>query len=36
MLWDVNSFRNHFPFYSLNNDIVYLDNAATTQKILRL
>ncbi len=32
MPWDVNSFRNHFPFYSLNNDIVYLDNAATTQK----
>lgn len=32
MPWDVNSFRNHFPFYSLDNDIVYLDNAATTQK----
>lgn len=32
MPWDVNTFRNHFPFYSLDNDIVYLDNAATTQK----
>jgi len=32
MPWDVYSFRDHFPFYSLDNDIVYLDNAATTQK----
>jgi cysteine desulfurase/selenocysteine lyase len=32
MPWDPISFRNHFPFFSNDLDITYLDNAATTQK----
>lgn len=32
MPWNPISFRNHFPFFSTDIDITYLDNAATTQK----
>ncbi|HOB78012.1 MAG: cysteine desulfurase [Bacteroidales bacterium] len=32
MHWNVKDFRQHFPFFNNNEQIVYLDNAATTQK----
>ena len=32
MSFDVNEIRKDFPFFKINPDIVYFDNAATTQK----
>ena len=31
-MWDVESFRDHFPLFSAQPGLAYLDNAATTQK----
>ena len=32
MSFDVNNIRNDFPFFHHNPDLIYFDNAATTQK----